>query len=112
MDFKISNFTCVFSQKWVTEGSNPGVALFSKLLLSGSLSIPHTTGESPNGMGGNVLDLVASGHLLDYVIDNLLMCLGLLRHYLGTNCEHSSSGQAQSVSAWEHCGTNLVESKL
>ena len=28
LDFEISNFTCVFSQEWVTEGSNPGLALF------------------------------------------------------------------------------------
>ena len=64
-------------------GSNPGVHLFTKLLPSGSLSIPNTPGESPNGMGGTVLDLGASGHLHDYVIDNLLLCLGLLRHKLG-----------------------------
>jgi hypothetical protein len=28
-----------FSQKWVTEGSNPGVNLFPKLLLSGYLRV-------------------------------------------------------------------------
>jgi hypothetical protein len=30
LDFEISNFTCVFSQEWVTEGSNPGVNFFEK----------------------------------------------------------------------------------
>ncbi len=83
MNFKISNFTCIFFTKvgYGPEGSNPEVRLFTKLLPSGSLSIPNTPGESPNGMGGTVLDLGASGHLHDYVIHDSLLCLGLLRHY-------------------------------
>ena len=28
LNFEISNFTCVFFHKWVTEGSNPGVNFF------------------------------------------------------------------------------------
>ena len=75
-------------------GSNPEVRLFTKLLPSGFLRVPNTTGESPDGMGGTVVDLGASGHLHDYVIDKLLLCLGLLRHYLGAYWEQSSSGQA------------------
>ena len=61
--------------------------------------------------GGYCTKLGSIQTLIDYVIDNLPLCLGLLRHYLGTNWEHSSSGQASSVSAGEHYGTTPVESK-
>ncbi len=65
---------------------------FSNLLPSGSLSVTKTTIESPKCMVATVLNLGASGHLHDYVIDNLLLCLGAY-------WEHSSSGRAYSVSA-------------
>jgi hypothetical protein len=90
LDVEYFNFTCIFLKKVGVQ--IPG-SPFLKLLPSGSLSIPNTTGESPNGMGGTVLHLGASGHWLDYVIDTLPLCLGLLGHYLGTNWEQSSSRQ-------------------
>ena len=83
LNFKISNFTCNFFTKVSYRGFKSRGRPFSNLLHCGSLSIPNTTGESPTRMGGTVLDLGASGHWLDYVIDNIILCLGLLRHILG-----------------------------
>ncbi len=78
IEFSIFQFYLYFFTKVGYRGFKSRCRSFWKLLPSRFHRVPNTTGEFPNGMRGTVLNLGASGHLLDYVIDNLLMRLGLL----------------------------------